>query len=101
MKRTLIRYRTAADRADENERLIRSVFEELDTKSPDGVQYLVLRTGDGTFFHLVGDSAEGAKPITRLEAFKTFQQSIRERCVEAPGALEVTVVGNYRTLGGS
>jgi len=41
MKRTLIRYKTKPDLAQENQRLIESVFAELEAKSPDGVRYLV------------------------------------------------------------
>lgn len=37
MKRHLIRYKTKPEKADENERLIKAVFQELQDKSPDGV----------------------------------------------------------------
>src|SRR3989442_1255096 len=53
MKRTLVRYKTKPDRAQENQRLIESVFAELEAKSPDGIRYLVLRLDDGTFVHFV------------------------------------------------
>jgi hypothetical protein len=33
-----------------------------------------------------------------LEAFKAFQQGIKERCIEPPQSGDVTVVGNYRML---
>jgi hypothetical protein len=35
-----------------------------------------------------------------LEAFRAFQSGIKERCIEPPQAGEVTIVGNYRMLGG-
>src|SRR5712664_1200896 len=37
MKRTLVRYKAAPDKAQENERLIGKIFEELKTKAPEGV----------------------------------------------------------------
>jgi hypothetical protein len=75
MKRTLIRYKTKPDRTQENQRLIESVFEELEAKSPDGVQYLVVRLDDGTFVHFVAvDTKDAASPIPGLEAFQLFQR---------------------------
>ena len=97
MKQTLVRYRTKPEKAQENQRLIEKVFEELHTKSPKGLRYLALRLGDGTFVHFVSVE-EGAPSVTTLEAFRTFQDGIKERCAEPPQAGEVTIVGNYRML---
>jgi hypothetical protein len=72
MKRTVVRYKTKPESGQENERLIQNVFEELRAKSPDGVRY--------------------------LEAFKSFQSGIKERCIEPPQSSDVTIVGNYRML---
>jgi hypothetical protein len=100
MKRTVVRYKTKPDMVEENERLIGEVFEELWAKSPDGVRYLALKLGDGTFIHFVVVAAEeGANPIQQLEAFGSFQSAIKERCVEPPQSSVVTIVGNYRMLG--
>jgi hypothetical protein len=95
MKRTLIRYKTAPDRADENQQLIEKVFAELHEKSPEGVRYMVLRLSDGTFVHFVAATGVGPNPIPALEAFKSFQMGVKDRCVEAPQSSEATVVGNY------
>ena len=98
MKRTLIRYRTTPDRADENQRPIEKVFAGLHEKSPEGVRYMVLRLGDGTFVHFAIPPSEGPNPITALEAFKSFQKGVKERCVEEPQSSEATIVGNYGML---
>ena len=97
MKRTLVRYRAKPEHAQENERLIALVFEELRAKSPQGVRYLALRLGDGTFVHFASAS-DGATPVTALETFRSFQSGIQERCAEPPKAGEATIVGNYRML---
>jgi hypothetical protein len=97
MKRTLVRYRTKPEQAEENERLVGKVFQELQAKSPDGVRYLALRLDDGTFLHFV-ETADGASPLPTLEAFRSFQSGIKERCVESPRAGDATIVGNYRML---
>src|SRR4051794_6931313 len=97
MKRTLIRYKTKPDAADRNAALIEKVFEELKTKKLDGVRYLSLRLDDESFVHLV-EAEEGSTPLPALDAFKAFQNGIRERCLEPPLAGNVTIVGNYRML---
>jgi hypothetical protein len=97
MKRTLVRYRTKPEQAQENDRLIARVFEELQAKSPPGVRYLVLRLADGTFLHFAAVE-DGASPVTALDAFRAFQSGIQERCAEPPKAGEPTIVGNYRMI---
>ena len=100
MKQSLIRYRTKPEKTEENERLIKGVFEELHAKSPDGVRYAVLKLADGSFFHFVSVETD-ANPITALAAFKAFQSGVRDRAMEPPQSSEATVVGNYRMLGES
>lgn len=99
MKRTLVRYKTKADRTAENERLVKQVFQELQAKAPEGVRYMALTLGDGTFVHFVAsETRDGATPIPQLEAFRTFQSGIKERCLEPPQSSNVTIIGNYRML---
>jgi hypothetical protein len=101
MKRMLVRYKTKPELAQENARLIEQVFQELHAKSPEGLRYLALKLADGTFVHFVAtEPAAGASPLLALEAFRAFQSGIKERCIEPPQAGEVTIVGNYRMLGG-
>ena len=99
VKRTLIRYKTKPERAQENARLIEKVFEELRAKSPQGVRYLALRLGDDSFVHFVTvESGNDAGPISKLEAFRSFQSGINERCIEPPQASEAVIIGHYRVL---
>lgn len=99
MKRHLIRYKMKPERADENERLIRAVFQELRDKSPDGVRYMTLRAADGTFIHLVETQTDAhSDSITGLATFEAFQSGFRDRCSEPPQRDEMTVVGSYRML---
>lgn len=97
MRRALIRYRTRAETAAENRRLITEVFADLTRRSPEGLRYAVLAGADGSFFHLV-ETADGTNPLQELDAFKAFQRGVRERCAEPPVSGEVTIVGNYRML---
>ena len=98
MKRTLIRYKTKPDMAARNAELIAGVFAELKAANPAGVRYLSLRLDDDTFVHFVETESDSGSTISALDAFKTFQSGIRERCIEPPQPGGVTIVGNYRML---
>jgi hypothetical protein len=99
MRRTLIRYKTRPEAADENAELIAAVFAELKAAQPEGVRYLSLRLEDDTFIHLVESAADdGSSALPKLAAFGAFQSGIRERCAEPPVPKGATVVGNYRML---
>jgi hypothetical protein len=99
--RSLIRYQTKPEHADENQRLVAAVYEELRDRDPGGVHYVTLRLADGvTFLHLfTTDSDDGAKTLSGIAAFAEFQRGLSERCAEAPVAQDVTVVGSYRVFG--
>jgi hypothetical protein len=100
MRRTLIRYKTRPEAADENAELIAAVFAELKAAQPEGVRYLSLRLEDDTFIHLVESAADdGSSALPKLAAFSAFQSGIRERCAEPPLSRSAIVVGNYRMLG--
>lgn len=100
MKLTVVRYRTKPEAADENERLIQAVFQELHRTSRDDVRYLSVRLDDGAFIHIsIAETEDGASPIPRLEAFRLFQPGLKERCSELPQQSDAIVVGNYRMFG--
>jgi len=99
MRRTLIRYKTRPEAADENAELIAAVFAELKAAQPEGVRYLSLRLEDDTFIHLVESAADdGSSALPKLAAFGAFQSGIRERCAEPPLPKGAAIVGNYRML---
>jgi hypothetical protein len=99
MKRTLIRYDIKPGRTDENQRLIEGVFQELHAKAPGGVRYMALRLDTGTFVHFVEvDDAGGSNPLPELDAFRSFQNGIRDRQVEPAQSSSAAIIGNYRML---
>lgn len=97
MEHKLITYRTKPERAAENERLIRGVFDELRAAAPDGVRYTVLKLDDDTFVHFV-ESDENGFSVPSLAAFKRFQDGSAERRTDVPQTRVANVVGNYRML---
>jgi hypothetical protein len=100
--KSLIRYKTKPESADENKRLVEKVYEELTARDPGGVHYATLRLADGvTFMHVFStDSDDAANTLGAIPAFAEFLRDLPQRCVELPVAQPITVVGSYRMFGG-
>ena len=96
MSTLVIRYRPKADRADENQRLVEAVFEELNTADPGGMRYVTYRLADGTFIHVADVEGEG-NPLNEIAAFGAFLAGIGDRCEpgEGPDPQQAVVVGSY------
>jgi Antibiotic biosynthesis monooxygenase len=95
MRRVIARYRVKPDRADENERLVRAVYEELHETKPEGLRYATLRLDDGVSFVHLSESESDTSPLTEVPAFKAFQKEIADRTDEQPVVTEAEVVGSY------
>lgn len=98
MKRKLVRYKVKQDRAAENEQLIRYVFEELKSASPEGIRYTSFKLEDGvSFVHLASiETDSGDNPLIEIEAFNAFTSDIKDRCEEPPVVEVLEEVGAYR-----
>jgi len=90
----VVRYRTRPDTADDNERLIKAVFEELAAARPGGIRYFTVRVDETTFVHTAVFDSD-ANPLDDLPAFQTFTSGIRDRCVEPPAPTAGRLVGSY------
>ncbi len=92
---TVVRYTTDPKHTDENERLIRDVFDELAEQPPSGLRYLVIRLDDGvTFVHvaIVDDDTNG---LVGRPAFQTFVSGIGDRVVEGPSPVDGTLIAAF------
>jgi predicted SnoaL-like aldol condensation-catalyzing enzyme len=89
----------SAEAADENQRRIEGVFDELSTTKPETVSYIVLRLVDGSFvhvsFHNHGD--DEVNPITSLASFAHFQDGHADRRSGGVDQQKATLVGSYIT----
>jgi hypothetical protein len=93
----MVRYKVRPDRADENEGLVKAVYEQLARERPDGLHYATFRLPDGvSFTHIVFESDQPGQILNNVAAFKAFAADIESRCDEPPVASELTVVGSYR-----
>ena len=90
----VVRYRTRPDAADDNERLIKDVFEELAAAQPGGFRYATVRVDETTFVHLAVFDSDG-NPLDDLLSFQTFTSGIAGRCEEPPSPVAGRLVGSY------
>jgi len=95
MKRVVVRYTVKPDKVEENRTLIDQVFRELQSKTPDGVRYMVLQLADDSFLH-VAETDDEAAGLPGLAAFQAFRHGLAERWIEPPQSREAAIVGNYR-----
>jgi hypothetical protein len=98
MRLLMVRYTVKPERAAENERLVRAVYEELGRMKPAGLRYATFRLADGvSFVHLASTETEdGSNPLASVQAFKEFQKGVGDRCAEAPVVTELVEIGSYR-----
>jgi hypothetical protein len=99
-KRLVTRYAMqSAKAADENQRRVEGVFEELAASKPDNVSYIVLRLADDSFLHVSfhdhGD--DEVNPIASTPAFAHFQDGHSERREGAVDQQTAELVGAYIT----
>jgi hypothetical protein len=95
MPQVMVRYKVKRERVAENEQLVRAVYEELATSSPDGLRYATFKLPDGlTFVHIAQHAADN--PLRTVAAFQRFQEEILDRCDEAPVVSELEEIGSYR-----
>jgi len=99
-KRLVTRYATrSAEAADENQRRVEAVFDELEASEPDSVSYIVLRLADNSFvhvsFHNHGD--DEVNPIASTAAFAHFQQEHADRREGPVDQQTADLVGAYIT----
>jgi hypothetical protein len=97
MRRVMVRYRVKPDRVEENEELVRAVYEELGRTKPRGLRYATFKLEDGvSFVHLASvESEDGHNPLSELPAFRAFQRGIADRCDEAPAVTGLRTIGSF------
>jgi hypothetical protein len=103
MRQVMVRYRVKPDRVQENEALVRAVYEELARTQPDGLRYATFKLEDGvSFVHVASvETDDGRNPLTELQAFREFQREIGDRCDHAPVDTGLSTIGTFRFAGGS
>jgi hypothetical protein len=98
MSTIMVRYKVKPERAEENEQLVRAVYEELARTAPAGLRYATFKLDDGvSFVHIAAiDTADGQNPLREVKAFQVFQKDVAERCAEPPASCELHEVGSFQ-----
>ncbi len=96
MRQVTVRYKVKPDRVEENERLVRAVYDELHSSQPEGLRYATFKLDDGVSFVHLASSDGDRSPLIDVEAFKEFQRDIEDRCDEPPVVTGLDQVGSYR-----
>jgi hypothetical protein len=96
----MVRYTVRPDQAEANEALVREVYDELDRTRPDGLRYATFRLDDGvSFVHVASvETEDGHNPLSGVQAFQRFTETIGERSDERPVTVALHEVGSYRFL---
>ena len=99
-KRLVTRYATrSTEAADENQRRIEGVFDELAASKPDTVSYIVLRLADDSFVHVSfhDHRDDEVNPIASTASFAHFQDDHGDRREGGVDQQTATLVGAYIT----
>jgi hypothetical protein len=96
----MVRYKVKPGRAQENERLVQAVYDELYRTVPSGLRYATFELEDGvSFVHLASvETEDGHSPLQGVEAFKRFQAGVPDRCDELPVATGLREIGSFRVF---
>jgi hypothetical protein len=94
----MVRYKVKPELAQENERLVRAVYEELEHSAPAGLRYATFKLEDDvSFVHLASiETDDGHNPLQDIAAFKRFQANAGERQDGPVVTSEVREIGSYR-----
>ena len=99
MKQVMVRYKVKPERVEENEELVRAVYDELRSAAPAGLRYATFKQADGvTFVHVAIHEGDGGA-LTQLPAFRAFQRDLGDRAEEGPVVSELEQIGAFRLLG--
>ena len=95
MRQVMVRYKVKPEHVEENEALVRAVYEELAESEPDGIRYATFRLDDGVSFVHVFQGEDG-QSLDPFGAFHRFTAGIRDRCDEPPATTVLHPIGAYR-----
>jgi hypothetical protein len=96
MKQVMVRYKVKPERVEENEALVRAVYDELRRVEPAGLRYATYKLDDGVSFVHLAESEGERSPLQELQAFQEFLENLRSRTEEGPVVTELDPIGSFR-----
>ncbi len=93
----MVTYKVKADKVEENESLVKAVYEELHQMKHPDIHYATFKIEDGqTFVHFAAFASDwGRQAFGESTAFKEFQREIKERCELPPNPQKLSEVGSF------
>ena len=97
MERLMVTYKVKADRVEENEQLVKAVYEGLRQINDPDIHYATFKLNDGqTFVHIASFALMDKQPIlTESKPFKTFQEKLKDRCETPPDPQKLNEIATY------
>ncbi|MGI8798618.1 MAG: hypothetical protein ACR2GE_04870 [Pseudonocardia sp.] len=92
----MIRYTVRPDQVGRNLKLLRAVYEELESTQPDGLHQASFQLDDKITFVDFVMGPDLPEPLPRLEAFQRFRRTLDARYDEPPVMTELSEVGSFR-----
>ncbi len=90
-----IRYRVKPEHLEEHLRLLRSVYEELDSTDPDGLRWATFQLQDEASFIDLVMGPDLPQPLPQLGTFQAYRAGLDHRCEEPPVYRELNEVGSF------
>src|SRR5437588_9911921 len=80
MHPTIVSYTVKSGREEENAALVRGIFEELASSTPDGFRYAVFQASDsGEFIHVYADEGAPSGTLQKLPSFQAVVSDAEDR----------------------
>lgn len=93
----MVRATIRPEKTTELEKATREMFAAIEAAHPEGVRYASSRLPDGeTYVILLALDDDENNPLTEVEAFREFQENLRNWIAGPPAVTELTPVGSYR-----
>ncbi len=88
---------TKSDRVQENEELVKAVYDELRQNNDPDIHYATFKLGDGqTFAHIASfASAEKQAELTNSKSFTAFRENPPDRCEVPPNPQKLNEIDSY------
>ena len=100
MIKVLVTYKVKSDRVQENEELVKAVYDELRQNNDPDIHYATFKLDDGqTSAHIASfASAEKQAELTDSKSFTAFRENLPDRCEVPPNPQKLNEIDSYNYL---
>lgn len=93
----MVRATIKADKTADMEKGAREMFAAIEAAQPQGVRYASSRLPDGeTYVILLALDDDENNPLGAVQAFREFQENLKDWIAGPPTVEQLTPVGSYR-----